>query len=99
MPERKNGRCCPRCHSERVHRSRARTLKEKSTKLIGAQKRRCHECGFDYFQLGSSVLVTKDLDRAARALMRYLAALFAMLVILWAIRWIIVRLAEPGPSG
>ncbi len=99
MSDRNNARCCPKCKSGRVHRSRARTLKEKSVKLIGAQKQRCHECGFDYFQLGSSVLVMKDLDRAARALIRYLAALFAMLLILWTVRWIIVRLAEPGPSG
>ena len=99
MSDRKNERCCPKCKSGRVHRSHARNFKEKSIKMIGARKHRCHECGFDYFQLGSSVLVMKDVDRAARTLASYLAALFALLLILWAIRWIIVRLAEPAPSG
>ena len=99
MADRTNSLHCPRCTSERVHRSRARDLIEKSFKIAGARKRRCHECGFDYFQLGSSVVVKKDLERLARRLLRYLAAAISLAILLSAIHWFVLRTADPGPSG
>jgi len=90
---------CPRCTSERVHRSRPHDLMEKSFKMAGARKRRCHECGFDYFELGSSVVVKKDLERLARRLLRYLAAAVSLAILLSAIHWFVLRTADPGPSG
>jgi hypothetical protein len=52
-----------------------------------------------YFQLGGSVLIVKDIEQAFRVMGRYLAALAAVAVCLYVIRWIVLRLAEPGPSG
>lgn len=72
---------------------------EKFFKMTGARKRRCHDCGFDYFQLGSSIVVKKDLDRLARRLLRYLAAAVGMATLLSAIHWFVLRTADPGPSG
>jgi transposase-like protein len=99
MTEIKPERSCPKCNSVRVRRSRSRNLREKCVGIAGAQKFRCRECGLSYFQLGGSVLIVKDIEQAFRVMGRYLAALAAVAVCLYVIRWIVLRLAEPGPSG
>ena len=90
---------CPRCSLARVHRSCSQQWKEKLLKVAGARKRRCHECGFDFFQWGSSIVVMKDVDRVGRRFGHILAALVSLALLLLAIHWFVLRLADPGASG
>ena len=99
MTDIKPERSCPKCNSGRVRRSRSRSLKEKSVRIVGAKKFRCRECGLSFFRFGGSVLIIKDIERAFRVIRRYLAAAAAVVMCLYVIRWIVLRLAEPGPSG
>jgi rubredoxin len=99
MTDIKAQRFCPKCKSGRVRRSRSRNLTEKSVRIAGAHKFRCRECGLGYFRFGDSLLIAKDIERPFRVLARYLAAAAAVAVCLYVIRWIVLRLAEPGPSG
>ena len=99
MTDIKPERSCPKCNSPRVRRSRSRNLIEKIVRIAGAHKFRCRECGLGYFRFGGSMLIIKDIERPFRVACRYLAALAAVAVCLYVIRWIVLRLAEPGPSG
>jgi len=90
---------CPRCRSKRVYRSHSKTLLERLLKLAGARKRRCHDCGFDFFRWGRFLLTMKDIQRLTHRLSRYSAMLVSLALVLLAIRWLALRLAEPGPSG
>ena len=90
---------CPRCRSKRVHRSHAKNFLERSVKMAGARKRRCHDCGFDFFRWGRTVLTMKDIERIASRLSGYSAMLISLALLLLTIRWLALRLAEPGPSG
>ena len=90
---------CPRCSSTHIHRSRAKSLLERSLRIAGARKQRCHDCGFDYFRWGRTILTMKDLERISRRLSGYSAMLISLALLLLTIRWLALRLAEPGPSG
>ena len=90
---------CPRCRSNRVHRSHSKSFLERSLKLAGARKRRCHDCGFDFFRWGRTILTMKDLERIVHRLSGYSAMLISLALLLLTIRWLALRLAEPGPSG
>lgn len=99
MTEMKPDRPCPKCKSLRVRRSRSRNLIEKIVRMGGGDKFRCRACGLGYFRFGRSVLIIRDIQRPFRLVCRYLAALAAVVGSLYVIRWIVLRLAEPGPSG
>lgn len=99
MTEHTKGSICPRCGIARVHRSRTYNRKERAFKLAGGRKRRCHECGFDFFQWGGSVLVMKDVERLAQTLARYLTAAVFVALLLLTVRWVVIRMADPAPSG
>lgn len=99
MNEIKPDRPCPKCGSPRVRRSRSRNLTEKIVRIGGGDKFRCRACGLKYFRFGGSTLIIRDIERPFRLVCRYLAALAAVVVSLYVIRWIVLRLAEPGPSG
>ena len=90
---------CPKCRSPRVRRSHSRNFIEKSVRILGGNKFRCRACGLGYFRLGGSVMIIRDIERPFRLVCRYLAALAAVVMSLYVIRWIVLRLAEPGPSG
>ena len=92
MPENKEGQPCPKCNSEHLHRSRSRGLKERSAKIVGARKFRCHECGFTCFRVGNSILIMSDLARAARTIGGYLAAIAGVAGCIYAVRWIVLSL-------
>jgi hypothetical protein len=89
-----SGHTCPRCKTQRAYRSHALDLKERAVKTAGARKMRCHECGFMFFQLGSSVLVMKDVERVARKVAGYVAAALAVALCLFVIRWVVLRMGE-----
>jgi predicted RNA-binding Zn-ribbon protein involved in translation (DUF1610 family) len=47
-------RTCPKCHSERIHRSRARnTLETWRKRVTGSRPYRCHLCGWRGWALDS----------------------------------------------
>jgi hypothetical protein len=94
MSKADSGCPCPRCKMQRAYRSRALNLKERAVKTAGARKMRCHECGFSFFQLGSSVLVMKDVERVARKVAGYFAAVLAVALCLFVIRWVVLRMGE-----
>jgi rubredoxin len=99
MNDIKPDRPCPKCKSPRVRRSHSRNVIEKIVRILGGDKFRCRACGLGYFRLGGSVLIIRDIERPFRLVCRYVAALAAVVLSLYAIRWIVLRLAEPGPSG
>jgi predicted RNA-binding Zn-ribbon protein involved in translation (DUF1610 family) len=41
-------RPCPRCGSARIHRSRRRTITERTMSVLGVWTRRCHDCGLRF---------------------------------------------------
>lgn len=91
-----SGKQCPKCDARRLHRSRALDFRERAVRIIGGRKLRCHECGYTFFQMGSSVLAMKDIERAARKVRAYIVAALAVAVCLYVIRWIVLRTAEPS---
>jgi hypothetical protein len=99
MNDIKPGRPCPKCKSLRVRRSRSRNFTEKIVRIAGGYKFRCRACALGYYRFGGSTLIIRDIERPFRLVCRYLAALTAVVVSLYVIRWIVLRLAEPGPSG
>lgn len=99
MIDMKPERPCPKCKSPRVRRSRSRNLTEKMVRMAGGDKFRCRACGLGYFRFGGSTLIIRDIERPLRFVWRSLAALAAVGMSLYVIRWIVLRLAEPGPSG
>lgn len=99
MTEMKSGRLCPKCGSYRVRRSHSRNLLEKILRRMGCGKFRCRTCGLGYFRFGGSVLIIQDIARPFQMIFRYVAAAAAVFASLYMIRWIVLRLAEPGPSG
>lgn len=89
---------CPRCNARRLHKSRTLDWKESVVKTVGGRKLRCHECSFSFFQMGSSALATKDIGRVMRQACGYIIALFAVILCLYALWWIVPRLSESGSS-
>ena len=44
-PVRQPAKSCPRCHSERVHRSHRRGILDRFLYALGSEIRRCSDCG------------------------------------------------------
>ncbi|HLK20511.1 MAG TPA: hypothetical protein VKT81_16255 [Bryobacteraceae bacterium] len=82
-----------------MRRSHSRNLIEKVFRTLGCDKYRCRACGLGYFRFGGSVLIVQDIARPFRLICRYVAAAAAVFASLYVIRWIVLRLADPGPSG
>lgn len=78
---------CPKCHSERVHRSRVRGGSERVFSILGLRFRRCHECNARFVAIGDSILFKSDVDlllrRIAVVLLAALAVLAIVVVVLW----------------
>jgi predicted RNA-binding Zn-ribbon protein involved in translation (DUF1610 family) len=61
---------CPKCNSERIHRSRSRTWWESWRKIVSRKRMfRCNDCGWRGWGIDSGQRFTAaERDRAARAL-------------------------------
>ena len=59
-------RHCPKCASERIHRSRRRGLLEHLLSLAGGEIRRCHDCRARRCWFGSARLTLPESDTPGR---------------------------------
>jgi hypothetical protein len=80
-------RVCPKCGSERVHRSHRRGAGERVLGLIGLKSRRCHECNTRFVAIGNSILFRSDVERLFRrvslVVLAGVAVLLVVIVVLW----------------
>lgn len=76
---------CPKCGSLRVHRSHRSSLAERA--LPYAKAYRCHECDYRFTLLGRSVIESRQIQRARRELVVFLAALLALALVLTVVVW------------
>jgi len=84
---------CPKCGSARVHRSRRHSILDHVLSRLGAQLRRCHDCGCRRAWFGFYPLPVGEAARAKLAERTLLAAgATAGLLALW---WVLSR-AKPG---
>jgi hypothetical protein len=79
---------CPRCGSNRVHRSRRRDLAEKILAPAGARPRRCHGCDSRFVQIGALLIRVAEFRRAVRRATLGAGVLLAAVLVLAAILWI-----------
>src|SRR5690349_1896141 len=79
---------CPKCHSERVHRSHRRGALERLLAMAGVQTRRCHECNIRMVTLGQSILARRDVDRIVRKLSLAIVAAVALIAVVCFVLWL-----------
>jgi len=91
-------RPCPRCGSDRVHRSHRRGSLEHVLRLAGFKIRRCHACGLRFTRFGGSVIVISDLRRALLRIAQITLALVAAALVLAVVLWFSMRQASPPSS-
>lgn len=94
-------RACPKCSSQRVHRSRRRGALERLLGLIGAKVNRCHACNFRFLRLGGSTLLLDDVKRAANRILLAVATVMALATVLAIVLWFSGKQASftPADSG
>lgn len=78
---------CPKCNSERVHRSHRRGVMERIAAVFGFKSRRCHACSARFVTMGNSALFRRDaeviLQKIALALLGALTITAVVLAVLW----------------
>jgi transposase-like protein len=89
---------CPKCGSNRVHRSHRRTVGERLGILLAAKMKRCHECNLRFVQLYGSTLLLSDLQRAVRKLVWTAVVVMALLTVLAIVIWFSNKQAAFSPS-
>jgi hypothetical protein len=90
---------CPKCGSDRVHRSRRRDFMEKILAPVGGKTRRCHACDSRFMQLGGSLVRIVDLRAALRRVALAAGVLLAAALVLVVILWIDRAQSSPAPES
>jgi transposase-like protein len=90
---------CPKCGSQRIHRSHRRGAGEHVLSICGLKSRRCHECNTRFVTLGSSTLFRNDVDRLFRKLSVVLLAAVALVAVVSIVLWLSRREANPSTSA
>jgi hypothetical protein len=89
---------CPKCGSQRIHRSHRRGAAEHGLALFGLKPRRCHECKARFATLGSSILFRQDVDRFLRNVTMAALAALAILAVVSAVVWVSRKDAAPAAA-
>lgn len=85
---------CPRCLSDRVHRSHRRALLDRILHSLGAEIRRCHECRYRHASFATFAIPLGDPHTAARRRASALVLTSGFLMCLLFVWWIIRRFTE-----
>ena len=93
-PSRSLAKSCPRCHSERVHRSHRRAALDHVLYALGAEIRRCHDCRYRHASFATFAVPLGDPQNASRRWAGILAIASGLLVCLLFVWWIIRRFTE-----
>lgn len=88
-------RSCPKCGSERIHRSHRRGAVERCLSLCGLRARRCHECNTRSVSVGNSVILRSDVDVLLRKISIVVLAAVAVLAVVMGVLWFSRRDATP----
>ena len=85
---------CPRCHSDRVHRSHRRTAFDFLVHALGAEIRRCRDCRFRHASFLRFSVPLGETQNAARRWTSIFVMGSGFLVCLLFVWWIIRRFTE-----
>ena len=78
-------RVCPRCKSERIHRSHRRGVLERLLSVLGLKARRCHECNTRFVAIGKSTLYRSDVEFVLRKISLVVLSAAAVLAAVMAV--------------
>jgi hypothetical protein len=92
-------RICPKCGSQRIHRSHRRGAAEHLLAFLGLKPRRCHECNARFSTLGNSVLFRKDVDSLLRKVSAVVLAALAVFAVVSVVMWLSRRDALPPAAA
>src|SRR5581483_401140 len=92
-------RICPKCGSQRVHRSQRRGAAEHLLSFSGLRSRRCHECNTRFLTLGGSTLFRSDLDRLLRKATVVALAAIALVAVVTIVVWLSRREAATAAAN
>jgi hypothetical protein len=83
-------RACPRCESERVHRSHRRSRLDRVLYALGAEIRRCHQCRYRHARFTKLAVPLADSSGAGifwtSIAVMSTGFLVCVLLVLWIIR-------------
>jgi hypothetical protein len=85
---------CPRCQSDRVHRSHRRVGLDRLLYALGAEIRRCHECRFRHASFSTFAIPLGEPQNNARRRAGLVVIGSGFLVCLLFVWWIIRRFTE-----
>lgn len=85
---------CPRCRSDRVHRSHRQTAIDHFLYTLGAHIRRCHDCRFRHASFVTFAIPLGEPQNAARRWTEILVMGSGFVVCLLFVWWIIRRFTE-----
>jgi hypothetical protein len=87
-------KCCPRCRSDRVHRSHKRMAFDHFMYALGAEIRRCRDCRFRHASFIRFAVPLGEPQTAARRWTGILVMASGFLVCLLFVWWVIRRFTE-----
>jgi hypothetical protein len=93
-PVRQPAKTCPRCHSDRVHRSHRRATLDRLLYALGAEIRRCRDCRFRHAAFVTFSLPLGEPQTLAGAWAGILVMGSGFLVCLLFVWWIIRRFTD-----
>jgi hypothetical protein len=79
---------CPKCSSQRIHRSHRKGITEHVLRVFGLRSRRCHECSARFVTLGDSVVPGKEVVRILRTVSLAVLAALAVVMVVGAVVWL-----------
>ena len=79
---------CPKCNSQRIHRSHRKGVTEHVLRVFGLRSRRCHECSARFVALGESVILRNDVERVLRRVSLAVLAAIAVVMVVGAVVWL-----------
>ena len=85
---------CPRCRSDRVHRSHRRTVLDHVLYALGAHIRRCHDCRYRHASFTTFSLPLGEPQNAARRWTGIFVMSSGFVMCLLFVWWIIRRFTE-----
>ncbi len=85
---------CPRCSSQRIHRSHRRAALDRFLFALGAEIRRCHECRFRHASFSTFSVPLGDPAKSARRWTGVFVMGSGFVVCLLFVWWVIRRFTE-----
>jgi hypothetical protein len=79
---------CPKCNSQRIHRSHRKGVTEHAVRVFGLRSRRCHECSARFVTLGQSAILRNDVERVLRTVSLAVLAAIAVVMVVGAVVWL-----------